>query len=137
MGQIRGDGVFFVAGGMSGITGVDGRIPPGRYRVELLPDAAQGSWTRCRIVPCGPANPDAAVVATSLTGPGPSNDIDIDADDVAVWLSEVSLTPMSRPRPSVPGATGESALRSRGGGIRTHDLFVPNEARYQAAPHPA
>ena len=24
----------------------------------------------------------------------------------------------------------------RGGGIRTHDLFVPNEARYQAAPHP-
>ena len=28
-----------------------------------------------------------------------------------------------------------STLR-RGGGIRTHDLFVPNEARYQAAPHP-
>ncbi len=27
--------------------------------------------------------------------------------------------------------------QSRGGGIRTHDLFVPNEARYQAAPHPA
>jgi hypothetical protein len=26
---------------------------------------------------------------------------------------------------------------SRGGGIRTHGLFVPNEARYQAAPHPA
>ncbi len=24
----------------------------------------------------------------------------------------------------------------RGGGIRTHGLFVPNEARYQAAPHP-
>ena len=24
----------------------------------------------------------------------------------------------------------------RGGGIRTHDLFVPNEARYQAALHP-
>lgn len=28
-------------------------------------------------------------------------------------------------------------LAGRGGGIRTHDLFVPNEARYQAAPHPA
>ena len=28
-----------------------------------------------------------------------------------------------------------SAL-GRGGGIRTHDLLVPNEARYQAAPHP-
>ncbi len=24
----------------------------------------------------------------------------------------------------------------RGGGIRTHGLFVPNEARYQTAPHP-
>jgi len=24
----------------------------------------------------------------------------------------------------------------RGGGIRTHGLFVPNEARYQAAPRP-
>ena len=94
-GQIRGDGVFSVAGGMSGITGVDGRIPPGRYRVELLPDAAEGSWMRCRSVPCGPANPNAAIVATTLTGPGSSNVLDIDADDVAVWLSEVSLTPMN------------------------------------------
>ncbi len=29
-----------------------------------------------------------------------------------------------------------SILTCRGGGIRTHGLFVPNEARYQAAPHP-
>lgn len=29
------------------------------------------------------------------------------------------------------------AVSGRGGGIRTHGLFVPNEARYQAAPHPA
>gem|GEM_PF-689531 len=29
-----------------------------------------------------------------------------------------------------------SSHMSRGGGIRTHGLFVPNEARYQAAPHP-
>src|SRR6266516_5611524 len=28
-------------------------------------------------------------------------------------------------------------INGRGGGIRTHDLFVPNEARYQAALHPA
>ena len=28
------------------------------------------------------------------------------------------------------------AIHRRGGGIRTHGLFVPNEARYQAAPHP-
>ncbi len=31
---------------------------------------------------------------------------------------------------SIPGFSG------RGGGIRTHGLFVPNEARYQTAPHP-
>jgi NmrA-like family len=31
----------------------------------------------------------------------------------------------------------ESLDHGRGGGIRTHGLFVPNEARYQAAPHPA
>jgi hypothetical protein len=39
--------------------------------------------------------------------------------------------PVARPRPLDCDHTG------RGGGIRTHDLFVPNEARYQAAPHPA
>src|SRR4051794_8231391 len=27
-------------------------------------------------------------------------------------------------------------LLCRGGGIRTHDLIVPNDARYQAAPRP-
>ena len=30
----------------------------------------------------------------------------------------------------------EVEAEGRGGGIRTHGLFVPNEARYQAAPHP-
>jgi hypothetical protein len=48
---------------------------------------------------------------------------------------------------NVPGTLPQSAQqacracyqpkRGRGGGIRTHGLFVPNEARYQAAPHPA
>ena len=33
-------------------------------------------------------------------------------------------------------ALARSLSAGRGGGIRTHDLFVPNEARYQAAPHP-
>ena len=32
--------------------------------------------------------------------------------------------------------TGRGLWPGRGGGIRTHGLFVPNEARYQAAPHP-
>lgn len=94
-GTIRGDGVFSVAGAMSTMTGADGRIPPGRYRVELLPDAAEGSWMRCRSLPCGPDHPNAAIVATTLTGPGSSNVLDIGSDDVAVWLSEVSLTPIS------------------------------------------
>ena len=31
---------------------------------------------------------------------------------------------------------GGLIYRGRGGGIRTHDLFVPNEARYQAALRP-
>ena len=30
----------------------------------------------------------------------------------------------------------ETSRSGRGGGIRTHGLFVPNEARYQTAPHP-
>lgn len=35
-----------------------------------------------------------------------------------------------------PAPDGTERSDCRGGGIRTHDLFVPNEARYQAAPHP-
>ena len=77
------------------MSGADGRIPPGRYRVELLPDAVEGSWMRCRSLPCGPGHPNAAIVATTLIGPGSSNVLDIGSDDVAVWLSEVSLTPIS------------------------------------------
>ena len=37
----------------------------------------------------------------------------------------------------IVGRRSDCSYTSRGGGIRTHDLFVPNEARYQAAPHPA
>ncbi len=32
--------------------------------------------------------------------------------------------------------TNRNRLWSRGGGIRTHDLCVPNAALYQAEPHP-
>ena len=35
-----------------------------------------------------------------------------------------------------PGDKPRGPSMCRDGGIRTHDLFVPNEARYQAAPHP-
>ena len=41
--------------------------------------------------------------------------------------------------PHIKDTAGKMYLSSnycRGSGIRTHDLFVPNEARYQAAPHP-
>ena|SRR5215217_493234 len=48
-----------------------------------------------------------------------------------------------RPPNSEKRATHVCAFRKhkspaprRGGGIRTHDLLDPNEARYQAAPHP-
>src|SRR4051794_709976 len=39
-------------------------------------------------------------------------------------------------RQPVPLTAETPADLRRGGGIRTHDLFVPNEARYQAALHP-
>ena len=42
-------------------------------------------------------------------------------------------------RKECPGTRVNDVARhhiGRGGGIRTHGLFVPNEARYQAAPHP-
>ncbi len=93
-GPIRGDGVFAVAESISSSTDVDGRIPPGRYRAEVAQEAQKGSWIRCRSLPCGPDEPDAAIVTTTLTGPGSSNILDIDANDVAVWLSGVNLTPI-------------------------------------------
>ena len=40
------------------------------------------------------------------------------------------------PKPKTPSRGWGPSSLSRDGGIRTHDLFVPNEARYQAAPHP-
>ncbi len=40
------------------------------------------------------------------------------------------------PEPESGSGPSTCEHTSRGGGIRTHDLFVPNEARYQAAPHP-
>src|SRR5882757_10997341 len=43
---------------------------------------------------------------------------------------------MTSPRAANEGLQPPETL-GRGGGIRTHGLFVPNEARYQAAPHPA
>jgi len=43
----------------------------------------------------------------------------------------------SRPSNPIDGKAPICDNISRGGGIRTHGLFVPNEARYQAAPHPA
>ncbi len=48
--------------------------------------------------------------------------------------------PKEKTRTLNEGSDNSDVLRhhkSRGGGIRTHGLFVPNEARYQAAPHPA
>ena len=41
------------------------------------------------------------------------------------------------PDPSAHPAIVERPRNRRAGGIRTHDLFVPNEARYQTALQPA
>ena len=56
------------------------------------------------------------------------------------WTGERSVeqTKQTRPWPSMQVRRHlPSRPTRRGGGIRTHGLFVPNEARYQAAPHPA
>jgi hypothetical protein len=52
-------------------------------------------------------------------------------------LSVPLPAPKGKPEPCSGPGFPDGNSRCRGGGIRTHDLFVPNEARYQAAPHPA
>ena len=54
--------------------------------------------------------------------------------------AESPVATRNSPEPTNAGSELFACLATphgRGGGIRTHDLFVPNEARYQAAPHPA
>lgn len=94
-GALRGDGVFSVEGRPLIPSGVDGVIPWGRYRVEVLSSAGEGAWMRCRSVPCGPAHPQAAIVASQLKGPDSAALLEINPNDVAVWLSNVNLTPVS------------------------------------------
>ena len=59
------------------------------------------------------------------------------APELACGIAETVARPpgYAKAPGSVSAGQGPSP-RCRGGGIRTHDLFVPNEARYQAAPHP-
>ena len=57
---------------------------------------------------------------------------------LALGLVQVRRT-ANREKRKAPGSAlplAEGLPARRGGGIRTHDLLVPNEARYQAAPHP-
>ena len=76
--------------------------------------------------------------ARSTAHRGISADLfDEDLDGVADRLDAAIKSAADRLHILVAGHRSELRLRSRGGGIRTHDLFVPNEARYQAAPHPA
>ena len=93
-GTFRGDGVFLIGdeNPSSYRQKVDGRIPPGRYRVEVSPGQVDGSWTRCRSLPCGPTYPASTIVAATITGSQSSELLDISASDFAVWLSNVSLT---------------------------------------------
>ena len=68
------------------------------------------------------ARPEPRRVLPALTG-GPAS-------------TEVAAGTGRWPREPVPPSAETPAELRRGGGIRTHDLFVPNEARYQAALHP-
>lgn len=96
-GRFRADGVFAVGGRFASLYGqlVDGQIPPGRYRVELLSDEVQGSWIRCRTLPCGPAYPTAVLAVAQLSVRHPTGVLELGADDVAVWLTNVNLTALT------------------------------------------
>jgi hypothetical protein len=50
--------------------------------------------------------------------------------------SKLGLCPIGSSKGQFSRSRADLAFSGRDGGIRTHDLFVPNEARYQAAPHP-
>ncbi|MGV1006878.1 MAG: hypothetical protein ACOYEV_19410 [Candidatus Nanopelagicales bacterium] len=92
--SFRADGVFAIGDRFVSVYGkqVNGQIPPGRYRVELLGGEVQGSWMRCRSLPCGPAYPNAIIAVSQLSTRQSSGLLELDADDVAVWLTNVSLT---------------------------------------------
>src|SRR5699024_11409056 len=47
----------------------------------------------------------------------------------------LSARPPVWPPKQNAGSSGTGVSPCRGGGIRTYDISVPNEARYQAAPH--
>ncbi len=52
-----------------------------------------------------------------------------------MWVAPLSGVDPPTAQPLV--ARSEATAKSgRGGGIRTHDFYVPNVARYQAALHP-
>ena len=44
--------------------------------------------------------------------------------------------PPQDPRHGLTAARARYGLDGRAGGIRTHDLLLPKQARYQAAPQP-
>ena len=90
--KIRADGVFAVGDRFAGVfrDRVDGQIPAGRYRVEVSPDQSEGAWMRCSSLPCGPAYPKHSIVAAQLSRDY-SELLDFNPNDVAVWLSNVTL----------------------------------------------
>ena len=66
--------------------------------------------------------------------------LDEAAQTMNLLWTHCGRTPVLKPETTTPRPSfcwSGRCFHCRGGGIRTHDLFVPNEARYQAAPHPA
>lgn len=96
-GSFHADGVFAVGDRFVSVYGkqVDGQIPPGRYRVAVSRGEVHGSWMRCRSLPCGPAYPNAVIAVDQLSARQSPGLLDLDVDDVAVWLTNVSLTAMT------------------------------------------
>ena len=70
-----------------------------------------------------PEIPDGSLTKGGVTGQNPATKT----------KQQTAQMPM---KSKIAAQTARNATDGRGGGIRTHDLLVPNEARYQAAPRP-
>jgi hypothetical protein len=88
-----GNRVFAVGSEPRG--GLTDSIPPGRYRVEQEAGKTDGFWQRCNDLFCGASTASIEhVIATGFATEGGSL-MDIVPADAAVYLYDVTLTPVT------------------------------------------
>jgi hypothetical protein len=89
------EGVYAVGTEPSG--GLQAAIPPGRYRVEWKPNEYDfpGSVIRCSHYECGPTHTENLIALETVQKGQLPSVVDIAPTDVAVHLSDVTLTPVT------------------------------------------